>query len=85
MNETVAGTIYEKVSLSSGNADLDFNRVHLWINASTHFPEKIVTIDRRQTRVSYELSNMLFDQDLSDSTFEFYTRNFQAVILDERE
>lgn len=84
-NEPLAGTIYEKVSLSSGNTDLGFHRINIWINASTHFPEKIVTLDRRQTEIPYEFTNLSVDQNLPESTFVFHSSSFQEIIWDEWE
>ncbi|WP_375582301.1 outer membrane lipoprotein carrier protein LolA [Cyclobacterium xiamenense] len=80
----LADTSYEKVSLSSGNANLDFIRMNLWINASTYFPEKVVALDRGLTRISCEFSNILLNQDLPESTFRFDTSNFQGRIYDDR-
>ncbi|MBD3626769.1 outer-membrane lipoprotein carrier protein LolA [Cyclobacterium sp.] len=83
--QTVAGRTLDQIFLIITRQAEDINQARLWINEHTKFPEKIITIDRRQTTITYEFTKIQFDQGLPASTFVFDTSNFPGEIYDERE
>jgi outer membrane lipoprotein-sorting protein len=82
--EVVEGRPLDQIYLSINNPDLDFNLARIWINSDSKLMEKIIMINRMQTRTSYEFSNILINQGLTESTFVFDLNNFKGDIYDER-
>lgn len=83
--QTVSGRSLDQLYLTITNPSVDINQARLWINEYTRFPEKIMTIDRRQTVTTFEFAKIQLDQGLPASTFVFDTSNFSGEIYDERE
>lgn len=82
--QTVAGSSLDQIYLTISNSALDFNQARLWINETTKFLEKVVSINRMQIITTYAFSNIKMDQGLPESTFVFDTTNFRGEVYDER-
>lgn len=59
--QTVEGRPLEQIYIAITNPELEFNQVWYWINQTTKFPEKIVLINRMQTKTTYAFSNQRID------------------------
>lgn len=84
-HEVVGGRPLDQIYFAINNPDLDFNHAIIWINSDSKLMEKIITINRMQTRTSYEFSNIVINQGLPENTFVFDLNNFKGDIYDERE
>ncbi len=67
--QTVAKSSLNQIYLTISNSALDFNQARLWINETTKFLEKVVSINRMQIITTYAFSNIKMDQGLPESTF----------------
>lgn len=78
-DETLKGVPYSKISLSSTDASLEYNRVTLWINTKTKLLEKAELIDRKQTKELIEFSNIKTNTGLQVAAFRFDTSKHPGV------
>jgi outer membrane lipoprotein-sorting protein len=83
--KVVGGRPLDQINVLVNNPGLDFNQGLVWINAETKLTEKIILINRMQTRTTFEFSNIVINQSLPDGTFVFNLKNFRGDVYDERE
>lgn len=69
--EKVHGVNCDKVYLVFKDNSLDYNQAMLWIGQKSKLLEKAVTIDRRQTKTTYEFSNVKSNNGFGDNVFQF--------------
>ncbi|MFK7925692.1 MAG: outer membrane lipoprotein carrier protein LolA [Bacteroidia bacterium] len=81
--ESVHGVKCHKIFLSLKDPELDYNQAYLWINADNELPEKVVMIDQRQTRTTFEFMSMKTDLGLSTTDFRYEVPSGKKII-DER-
>ncbi|MEL7340472.1 MAG: outer membrane lipoprotein carrier protein LolA [Bacteroidota bacterium] len=81
--ESVHGVRCHKIFLKLKDPSLEYNQAYLWINESNELPEKVVLIDQRQTRTTFEFTSMKTDLGLSVADFRFQVPSGKKII-DER-
>lgn len=78
-NESVHGQVCDKIRLLFTDKSLEYNQAIVWVNQKTSLLEKVVTIDRRQTRTNYEFFELKVDKGFSDDDFRFNIDAHQGV------
>lgn len=81
--ESIHGVKCHKIFLTLNDPKLDYDQAYLWINTDNELPEKVVMIDKRQTRTTFEFISMKTDLGLSIADFRYEVPNGKKII-DER-
>ncbi|MEM6343481.1 MAG: outer membrane lipoprotein carrier protein LolA [Bacteroidota bacterium] len=81
--EKVHGLKCHKIFLNLKDPNLDYSQAYLWINTGNDLPEKVVMIDRRQTRTTFEFMSTKTDLGFSQADFRYQVPNGKKII-DER-
>ena len=82
--ERVHGVDCHKIFLDIKDPKLDYDQAYIWINTENELAEKVVLIDRRQTRTTFEFSNIKTNTGMTANDFRFEVPA-NTEIIDERE
>ncbi len=83
--ESVHQTKCHKIFLEITDPSIDYDQAYLWVNIENDLPEKVVMIDRKNARTTFEFSNMEINLGMDVTNFEFKTPNgIEIKEIDER-
>ncbi len=83
--DQIHGSACHKIFLAVNDPALDYHQAHVWVNTSTKLLEKVALVDRKQTKTTYEFSDIEVNQGLSGSVFRFNSGEHPGVdVYDER-
>lgn len=83
--EQIHGSNCHKIFLAVTDPSLDYHQAHVWINTTTKLLEKVALVDRKQTKTTYEFSNIEVNKGLATSIFQFRNAEHPNVeVYDER-
>lgn len=69
--DVIHGVSCHKIFLAVNDPSLDYHQAHVWINTSTNLLEKVAMVDRKQTKTTYEFSDIRTNQGLANEVFQF--------------
>ncbi len=79
--EVVHGVACHKIYLAFSDEGLEYNQAVLWIDKKEKNLEKAVTIDRLQTKTTYEFLEMNFNKGFEDSQFVFDAGKYPGITV----
>jgi outer membrane lipoprotein-sorting protein len=82
-SETVHGVRCHKVFLDILDKSLDYEQAYVWINMENDLPEKVVMIDGKNARTTFEFLQMTINVGLENADFRLQTPS-GATEIDER-
>ncbi|MEL6670982.1 MAG: outer membrane lipoprotein carrier protein LolA [Bacteroidota bacterium] len=77
--ESVHKVPCHKIFLVVKDPSLEYNQAYIWVNTKTKLLEKVVQIDRKQTKTTYEFSGIRANTGLSDTDFRFNPKAHPGV------
>ena len=82
--ETVHQVKCHKIFLAITDPKVDYDQAYLWVNTENELPEKVVMIDKKNARTTFEFSNMETNVGLEVTDFIFKTpKGVDVEIFDE--
>lgn len=83
--ESVHGVKAHKIYLEIVDPSVDYDKAYLWVNIDNDLPEKVVMIDRKNARTTFEFSQMETNLGMDVTDFNFTTPNgVEIEEIDER-
>ncbi|MDP5168727.1 MAG: outer membrane lipoprotein carrier protein LolA [Bacteroidia bacterium] len=83
--DQIHGATCHKIFLAVTDPALDYHQAHVWINTTTKLLEKVALVDKKQTKTTYEFSNIEVNKGLNNEIFKFKSSDHPGVdIYDER-
>ena len=80
-----AGKTYTEVELYAVKDETSFSKIQVWINKSSHLPERIKIFNRNATQITFELTNIKTNNNFPDTYFVFDPVKHPGVeIVDQR-